>query len=204
MLGKAVDYGWLYKCPLIENYPITRNAPRWLRPEEFDKISNALPEGFARDIAFMALQTGMRFSNVAGLRWEWITADGTVAIVPATSAKTVRTYTVPLSTKAREMIAHWRERQNGPYVIHREGERVKSIRYWWGKACKKVGIKCRPHDLRHTFASWHAQHGTPDRVIQEMCGWSSPAMLQNYAHLATEHLTRYADNLNSRKDAPGN
>jgi hypothetical protein len=32
-----------------------------------------------------------------------------------------------------------------------------------------------------------------------MAGWSSPAMLQRYVHLKTEHLVRYADNVNAQK-----
>jgi integrase len=198
MLNKAVEYEWLEKCPQIEMYPVTKDAPRWLTGEEFDRIAAALPEGVIRDIAVMALQTGMRFSNVAGLRWEWITADGTVAIVPATSAKTKRTYTVPLSTQARAIIQKWDlVGKSSPFVFTRDGEPLTTIRYWWERACTEVGIDCRPHDLRHTFASWHMQNGTPDRVIQEMCGWASGAMLQNYAHLATTHLSAYADNHNS-------
>jgi integrase len=200
MFNQAVDNEWLDKCPQIEFYHVVKDEPRWLTPAEFETIQNALPEGFARDIATLGLQTGMRFSNVAGLRWDWITADGAVAIVPATSAKTERTYTVPLSTKARAVIDRWKDKQSGPYVIHRDGERVKSIRFWWERACTDIGIECRVHDLRHTFTSWHLQNKTPDRVIQEMCGWASPAMLQNYGHLATSHLTEYADNHNTATD----
>jgi integrase len=49
--------------------------------------------------------------------------------------------------------------------------------------------------LRHTWASWHVQNGTPLNVLQELGGWSSYEMVQRYAHLAPEHLSEYANNL---------
>jgi len=51
----------------------------------------------------------------------------------------------------------------------------------------------RWHDLRHTWASWHVQAGTPIHVLQELGGWSDIRMVQKYAHLAPEHLAENAD-----------
>ena len=48
------------------------------------------------------------------------------------------------------------------------------------------------HHLRHTWASWHAMAGTPLHVIQTMGGWSTPHMLQRYAHLSQDHLIEEA------------
>ncbi|HBN22304.1 MAG TPA: hypothetical protein DD412_03605 [Holosporales bacterium] len=37
---------------------------------------------------------------------------------------------------------------------------------------ERAGIKdFRWHDWRHTWASWHAQEGTPLSVLQELGGW---------------------------------
>ena len=49
--------------------------------------------------------------------------------------------------------------------------------------------------MRHTWASWHIQSGTPFHVLQELGGWSSYEMVLRYAHLAPEHLSEYAENL---------
>jgi integrase len=56
----------------------------------------------------------------------------------------------------------------------------------------------RWHDLRHTWAFWHVQAGTPIHVLQELGGWSDIRMVQKYAHLAPEHLAEYADLLSSK------
>jgi integrase len=51
----------------------------------------------------------------------------------------------------------------------------------------------RWHDLRHTWASWRVQNGTPMYDLQEMDGWKSVEMVRRYAHLAPAHLAKHAD-----------
>jgi len=46
-------------------------------------------------------------------------------------------------------------------------------------------------DLRHTWASWHVQAGTPLNVLQELGGWSDYSMVPRYAHLSPEHLAKF-------------
>ena len=53
----------------------------------------------------------------------------------------------------------------------------------------------RWHDLRHTWASWHAQSGTPLHVLQELGGWSNGDMVKRYAHLSHQQLGNYASNV---------
>jgi integrase len=70
----------------------------------------------------------------------------------------------------------------------------------WRNTLAKVGIEnFRWHDLRHTWASWHVQAGTPLHVLQELGGWECVEMVRKYAHLSSEHLTEYVDRLSSLK-----
>jgi integrase len=60
----------------------------------------------------------------------------------------------------------------------------------------RAGIEnFRWHDLRHTWASWHAQLGTPLYVLKELGGWETLEMVNRYAHLAPEHLKAHAARL---------
>lgn len=184
MLNKALGK----RAPIIENYSLPKKEPKWLTLEQFNTILPHLPEWVA-DMAIIAVQTGMRYSNVAGLKWEWIRGD--VVIVPAVSTKTKRTYTVPLSAKAREIL----DKRKGVDAVYVFPGKPR-IRHWWEQARDMAGFPdIRWHDLRHTWASLHTQRGTPDRVLAQMGGWASTRMLENYAHLSTEHLTKYADNI---------
>jgi len=63
----------------------------------------------------------------------------------------------------------------------------------WRKALKRAGLAdFRWHDLRHTWASWHVQNGTPLHVVQEMGAWETASMVRRYAHLAPAHLASHA------------
>jgi integrase len=59
---------------------------------------------------------------------------------------------------------------------------------------KRAGIvDFRWHDIRHTWASWLVQNGTPLFVVQEMGAWQSEGMVRRYAHLAPAHLAKHAE-----------
>lgn len=59
----------------------------------------------------------------------------------------------------------------------------------WKAALLRAGIAdFRWHDLRHTWASWHVQAGTPVYELQELGGWASSEMVRKYAHLAPGQL----------------
>lgn len=75
----------------------------------------------------------------------------------------------------------------------------------WNSACKRAGIEdFRFHDLRHTWASWLIQSGVPLSVLQEMGGWESIEMVRRYTHLAPNHLTERARQIDStfEEDVP--
>lgn len=64
----------------------------------------------------------------------------------------------------------------------------------WYSALRRVGLEgFRWHDLRHTWASWHVQAGTPLLALKELGGWASLNMVLRYAHLALDHLAEHAE-----------
>ena len=68
----------------------------------------------------------------------------------------------------------------------------------WQKALKRAAIEnFRWHDIRHTWATWHRQSGTPTHELQRLGGWRSSVMVERYAHLAPDHLARAANCLDS-------
>ncbi|MEO5699749.1 MAG: tyrosine-type recombinase/integrase [Casimicrobiaceae bacterium] len=40
--------------------------------------------------------------------------------------------------------------------------------------------------MRHTWATWHRQAGTPTHELQRLGGWRSSVMVERYAHLAPD------------------
>jgi integrase len=90
-------------------------------------------------------------------------------------------------------------RHAGKHPIHvfsYLGEPIKQVstRAWY-RALKRAGLEdFRFHDLRHTWASWHIQSGTPLFALQELGGWETERMVRRYAHLAADHLAAYVGN----------
>ena len=100
---------------------------------------------------------------------------------------------VPLNEDAVAVVL----RQIGKHDTHVFTFRSKPVRQVntkaWHKALRDAGIEdFRWHDLRHTWASWHVQAGTPIYELQELGGWESADMVRRYAHLAPEHLAKAA------------
>lgn len=68
----------------------------------------------------------------------------------------------------------------------------------WQAARRRAGIEdFRWHDLRHTWATWQRQAGTPTHELQSLSGWRTGAMVERYAHLAPDHLSAAATRLDS-------
>jgi site-specific recombinase XerD len=83
-----------------------------------------------------------------------------------------------------------------PYVFHRRGRKVRSVKEGFKNALKKAGIEdFRFHDLRHTFASRLVQMGVDLYVVKELLNHSSITVTQRYAHLRLENVKRAVEML---------
>ena len=89
--------------------------------------------------------------------------------------------------------------RHSTHVFSFRGKRVCQVNTKaWRAALKRVGIEdFRWHDLRHTWASWHVQAGTPLYVLQDLGSWECVEMVLKYAHLASDHLLQYVDRMSS-------
>lgn len=183
------EWDWLDRAPSfrIEQEPKLRVA--YLTREQAESLICALPEKYRMPVRF-ALLTGLRRSNVFGLCWENVDLERGTAIVHGDEAKAGQRIVVPLNAQARALLASL----PGPRTGRVWGDMDRVWRNTWEAATKLAGVPgFRFHDLRHTWASWHAMAGTPLSVLQELGGWHSPQMVQRYAHLSPEHLAAAAE-----------
>lgn len=142
------------------------------------------------------METGLRQSNVTGLQWSQIDLPRRCAWIHPDQAKARKAISVPLS-KAAVVIIREQIGKHVTYVFSYKSKPVIQVNTKaWYSALKRAGIEnFRWHDLRHTWASWHVQAGTPLNVLQELGGWESVEMVRRYAHLSSEHLSAYVDRL---------
>ncbi len=150
-----------------------------------------------------SLETGLRKSNVTGLKWSQVDLVARKAWIHPDQAKARKAIAVPLSSAAvvvlRERLREKRKDEYREYVFVYHGKPVTQVNgKAWKGALKAVGIEdFRWHDLRHTWASWHVQAGTPLHVLQELGSWESVEMVRRYAHLSADHLASYVDRVSA-------
>jgi integrase len=189
------DWGWLDKSPHIRMLKEPKRRVRWLTPNEADRLLKELPEHLAEMMRF-TLATGLRAANVCRLEWSQVDEARQCAWIHPDQAKARKAIPVPLNEDALAVLGR-QKGINPVYVFtYRDKPVIQPNNHAWRKALKRAGIgDFRWHDLRHTWASWHIQQGTPLHVLQELGGWSSTEMVRRYAHLSADHLKSYADKL---------
>lgn len=196
VLRKAVsEWEWLDRAPKIRSLPEPKLRIRWLTQEEAARLVSELPQHLAVMVRF-SLATGLRKSNVTGLLWSQVDLANRRAWIHADQAKAGKAIAVPLSSEAVEVLRGQRFKHQ-THVFTYRGQPVSQVNSKaWRAALNRAGIEnFRWHDLRHTWASWHVQNGTPLYVLMQLGGWASMEMVQKYAHLSSEHLAQYVEHV---------
>lgn len=200
VLRMALKRNWLKALPPIEFLDEPDVRIRWITPEEADRLIQELAKSkrtaALAELVRFSLATGLRESNVTGLEWSRVDLERRVMWVEGYQSKNGSAFNLPLSAEAI-LVLRRQQGKHSRWVFTYYGKRVKRGNTKAFKAAlKRAGISnFRWHDLRHTWASWHVQNGTPIPVLQQLGGWKTLAMVMRYAHLGASHLAEFADNV---------
>ncbi len=157
-----------------------------------------------RLVCFLELlyATGLRVSELAGLKLGALSRDGRFLIVRGKGGKE---RLVPLAAPALAALAAWRAARDkadpktakSPYLFptraaagHVTPARIAQL---LKALAPKAGIDPRrlsPHVLRHAFASHLVDRGADLRAVQQMLGHADIATTQIYTHVGGERLKR--------------
>ena len=191
------EWEWIQRVPKIRLFKETNNRERSLTVEQAKTLLSELPH-HQQDTVLFALATGLRQSNVVKMEWSQINLELRHAWVKATQSKNGKPIAIPLNEIALEVL----RRQIGKHptrVFTFRGKPFKAANTKaWVQALKRAGIEdFKWHDLRHTWATWQRQAGTPTHELQRLGGWKTAAMVERYAHLAPDHLANAASRIES-------
>jgi len=194
MLNMCREWGWISSVPVLRPEREPKVRIRWLTQAEALRLISAISCDWLRDIAAFALSTGMRAGEILRLQWSDIDLSRSMAWVTADKAKSGHARGVPLNPQAVQII----KRRLGTHpqrVFTRNGSLLKRVdTSMFTRACEAADIdNFRFHDLRHTWASWHVQAGTPLFVLKELGGWETLEMVKKYAHMDAGTLAQYAN-----------
>lgn len=169
---------------------------RFLSAEQAQALLAELPD-YMRPMVTFALEVGVRAANVRLLDWANVDLPHAMCRVDGRDAKGKKHFAVPLTQNAVAVL----EGQVGlhsKWVFPLNGRAIsKCSNKSWYSALRRAGIDdFRWHDLRHTWASWHAQNGANTADLRELGAWSNERMVERYAHLSAQRLATVAANLN--------
>jgi integrase len=172
---------------------------RWITREEADAlIKTAEAERQSphlADFIRLGLHTGMRKQEILGLTWDRVDLQNHRLYLTPDQNKSGKHRSIPINDTARQAIIHRAKFRAtycpaSPWVFcDSHGKRIQNIRTSFATACRKANIEnFRPHDLRHTCASWLVSSGVPLLEVAELLGHASVTTTQRYAHLAPHRV----------------
>lgn len=144
--------------------------------------------GYLRPIVELALETGMRQSELVGLEWERINlAKKTIRLMAGTT-KNGHGRAVPLSRRALEILgslAPEGSRQGRVFP----GLTTEAVKRAFIRTCERAGLEdFHFHDLRHEATSRLFEKGLDIMDAASITGHRDPRMLMRYTHLDASKL----------------
>ena len=207
-------YRWLLRHGRIQANPAQpirapkapRKLPQVLDPDEAKalvEVPTDVPLGL-RDRALLELfySSGLRLSELCGLRWRDLDLQGGLVTVLGKGSKQ---RSVPVGSHARAALAEWRNDQrpagdafvfpgrNGPITPRGVQARLRTL-------ARRQGLfkRVHPHLLRHSFASHVLESSGDLRGVQELLGHADISTTQIYTHLDFQHLAKVYDGAHPR------
>ena len=169
-------------------------------PEFLTEVLEEEPSTFLESRTRLCLEmfygSGLRLSELVGLKWNQIGRDGAWARV---LGKGSRFRTVPLTQAARTMLEEYRRLcreqgipTTGPILVSAKGKPVGN-RIIQRTVTNRLHAKGRkgkssPHVLRHSFATHLLDNGADLMAVKEMLGHASLSTTQKYTHVSVKKL----------------
>jgi len=188
----AIRAGQLTNKPYIPSVKVDNVRSGFLTTADVETVVQELGSDLGPVIRFGAL-TGWRKREILSLGWSQVDFDaGTVRLEPGTTKnKEGRTFPFRALPPLEQLLVEQRartsevERRLGrivPFVFHRQGEPVRSMRRAWNVACTRAGIPgAWIHDLRRTAVRNLERAGVSRSVAMKLTGHKTEAVYRRYA-----------------------
>ncbi len=171
---------------------------RFLSKDEAARLLAALKEVSVdtHDVAVLSLFSGLRVGECLALTWADVNFEDGLIFVKDTKNKHNRH--AYITAEIQEMLMRRRADNPKSAVVFLKGQPdtvYAIIRKLFAETVKALGFndgvtdsrqKVVIHTLRHTFASWLVQMGTPLYTVSKLMGHRSLKMTERYAHLAPD------------------
>ena len=173
----------------VEKPKVNNTRLRCFQPAELKEVLERLEtrDSNARDLVLFAALTGCRFSEAAGLQWQFVDLIRESVTFPDTKNRDPREVFLP--TELLELLESRGPGNVGGHVFTRsDGNPWKDIPGAFRAAVEDLGLnkgrgpreRLTFHSLRHSAATYAARRGLPVKDMQEIFGWKTPDMVLRY------------------------
>jgi integrase len=157
---------------------------RRLQHGELELILENTESNTLKPIVLLAIETGMRRSEISSLEWRHLDLEKKTIVIPLTKNGEERE--VPLSEVALHQILKMDRVSEKIFPIS-----AHAITVAFRRSCRRSGIKdLRFHDLRHEAISRLFEKGLSLAEVAVISGHKTWSMLRRYTHLKAEDLVR--------------
>ena len=202
---EAVKEGYLVKspCEFIKKISVDQARYKYWTKSEVDQFLRANFNSEYYDLILVALNTGMRKGELAGLCWDRVDFSMNTITVTRTKdrfelkerTKTNHVRIIPMNEICRASLLRLSKNNvNGSSFVFLDSQKQPIQPHHIGRDMLKLQKKAeitnsiRFHDLRHTFASQYVMNGGNIYDLQKFLGHTSIVMTQVYAHQSADYL----------------
>jgi integrase len=201
MFNLAVKWGYAKDNPVrgVSFFKENNQRVRFLEPQERKRLLAFCPPHL-KPIVIMALNTGLRKSEILNLTWSDI--DFERRLIHVRQSKSGESRYIPMNNFLTETLQDVTKRLDSPYIFCDEsGKPYKSVKKSFNNALKKAGIKDFVfHDLRHCYGSYLTMAGVDITTVKELMGHKTITMTLRYSHLSPSHKQAAVDKLQNYMD----
>jgi integrase len=201
----AIKGGHLERLPFVVKFLRIQKKPRVTVPALsvsafFAAIDQEARTPHVRVILRVMIGLGMREGEVLGMRWNWMNPENRTYTVGKAKGKEARVLPVPdwlwsvLNAMPKPTMSEW-------VFPAKDGKphRSQYCKKVLNRVCKKMGLgNVTQHRLRATFATLHAEAGTPLPAIQGLMGHKNVTTTMLYIEQTLEARRNAQDTLSQR------
>ena len=205
--------GFVSFVPHFEMLPKSPERDGYYPPAVFDAVlERATP--LLRNILTVAYITGWRLKSILRLEWRQVDLKAGFVWLNAADTKNEKAVRWPLDEIPRLRAAFDEQKTAAdaikdriiPFVFHRNGQPVKSVKNGFNRILTDLGIKNVFHDFRGTAIVNLLEAGLDAPTIMNMVGLKTERMVINYARRRGMRETRLREAgklLELRLNGPG-
>ena len=190
IMRKAIEWGFRSDNPFqgVKLLHVPGRQDRILTPEEEVKLLAACEEirgPYLRPICVLALNSGMRKSEILSLKWSQVDLPTrTIHVIEGKTEHSRRH--IPMNDTLYNLFAELRRKRKSQLVFpstRNPGHRILDHKVGFAKAVRLAGVPpLRFHDTRHSFASRLVKAGVDLITVQKLLGHTKITTTARYAH----------------------